>query len=174
MKTAAITPLPAAPARRAVRVMRVVTPTPFTLDIRGHQFSDLTLSEIIELHRMTGMALDTSRQPNSHLVAVYGVVAALVCEEFEIHVDRLTHHSRKARYVWPRQIAMTLLREQMDGNAPLFSHAAIGEIFKRDHGTVIHAVRAVSAAEATQPHFQTRLQKLRTAVAAALQTHRKP
>lgn len=172
MKTAAITPMPAAAPARQVRVMRVVTPTLFTLDIRGQQFSDLTLSEIIELHQMTGMALETSRQPNSHLAAVFGVVAAVVCAEYDVHVDRLTQRIRTARYVFPRQVAMLLVREQFAGNEPLFSLKNIGEIFKRDHGTVMHAIRAVEAAEQTQPQFRHRLQKLRTAVATALQTHK--
>lgn len=173
-RASAITPMPVAAPRRIVRVMRVVTPTLFTLDIRGQHFNDLTLSDVIELHRMTGMALESSRQPNSHLAAIYGVVAALVCEEFDVHVDRLTHKTRKARYVLPRQVAMTLVREQCDGGAALFSLEMIGEIFQRDHGTILHAVRAVTAAEQTQPQFRARLQTLRTAVAQALQHSHKP
>lgn len=64
-------------------------------------------------------------------------IQAAACQHFDISPEELLSSSRKARVAWPRQVAMYLARELTDESLP-----AIGRHFgRRDHTTVIHAVR---------------------------------
>lgn len=174
MTKARTIPLPAAPARDRLQLLRVDAPPVFALDLRGHHF-ELTLSETIELNRITGLALECRAPSQSHLATLFGIVSKLVCEEFGIPIARLMQRQRgETRYAFPRQVAMTLLREVGDPKNPHFSFAAIGDLFRREHGTVMYAVRAVRAVEDTSPAQKIRLQKLRSAIAEALQGGIKP
>lgn len=66
-------------------------------------------------------------------------IAKVTAEYFELTVADLRGPSRKAKYAWPRQIAMTLCREIGDRSFP-----DIGEFFGgRDHTTILHGKRAV-------------------------------
>lgn len=59
-----------------------------------------------------------------------------VAEFYNISMDDLVRQSRKKEYVGPRQIAMYIIRKELETSLPM-----IGEIFGgRDHTTVIHAV----------------------------------
>ncbi len=59
------------------------------------------------------------------------------CRHFNLSPEELLSPSRVARIAWPRQIAMYLARELTDESLP-----AIGRHFgRRDHTTVLHAVR---------------------------------
>ena len=54
-------------------------------------------------------------------------------------MDDLIKQSRKKEYVKPRQIAMFLIRKELDNSFP-----SIGDFFGgRDHTTVMHAVEKV-------------------------------
>lgn len=66
-------------------------------------------------------------------------IAESVAEFYNITVDDLLKQSRKKEYVKPRQIAMYLIRKELDNSFP-----SIGEFFGgRDHTTVMHAVEKV-------------------------------
>ena len=59
------------------------------------------------------------------------------CRHFNLSPEELLSPSRVARIAWPRQVAMYLARELTDESLP-----AIGRHFgRRDHTTVLHAVR---------------------------------
>ena len=59
-----------------------------------------------------------------------------VAEFYNITLDDLLRQSRRKEYVKPRQIAMYLIREELENSYP-----SIGEHFNgRDHTTVMHAV----------------------------------
>lgn len=63
-------------------------------------------------------------------------IAESVAEFYNISMDDLIKQSRKKEYVKPRQIAMYLIRKELDSSFP-----SIGEFFGgRDHTTVMHAV----------------------------------
>lgn len=63
-------------------------------------------------------------------------IAEMVAEFYNITTDDLIKQSRKKEYVKPRQIAMYLIRKELDSSFP-----SIGEYFGgRDHTTVMHAV----------------------------------
>ncbi len=64
-------------------------------------------------------------------------IQTAACRHFGLSHEELLSSSRVARVAWPRQVAMYLARELTDESLP-----AIGRHFgRRDHTTVIHAVR---------------------------------
>jgi chromosomal replication initiator protein len=68
-------------------------------------------------------------------------IQSAACQHFGISPEELLSSSRTARVAWPRQVAMYLARELTDESLP-----AIGRHFgRRDHTTVIHAVRRAEA-----------------------------
>lgn len=67
-------------------------------------------------------------------------IAESVAEFYNISLTDLIKQSRKKEYVKPRQIAMFLIRKELDNSFP-----SIGDFFGgRDHTTVMHAVDKVS------------------------------
>lgn len=64
-------------------------------------------------------------------------IAAAVCDAYEISITDLLGPSRVRRFAWPRQHAMYLMRQ-----TGRFSFPQIGRFFRRDHSTVMAAVRA--------------------------------
>ncbi|MCK4968687.1 MAG: chromosomal replication initiator protein DnaA [Candidatus Aenigmarchaeota archaeon] len=62
-----------------------------------------------------------------------------VAKFYDIKVSDLTGKSRKKEIVVPRQIAMYLLREELDLSFPMIGHNFGG----RDHTTVIHAYKKI-------------------------------
>jgi chromosomal replication initiator protein len=63
-------------------------------------------------------------------------IAESVAEFYNISMDDLIKQSRKKEFVKPRQIAMYLIRKELDNSFP-----SIGDFFGgRDHTTVMHAV----------------------------------
>lgn len=69
-------------------------------------------------------------------------IQAIVAEVWGIPVEAMTSPRRKREWAWPRQAAMALCIRLV----PEASLPKIGRQFgKRDHTTVMHAVRAVAA-----------------------------
>ncbi len=63
-------------------------------------------------------------------------IMEMVADFYNVLVDDLIRQSRKREYVTPRQVAMYIIRKELETSLPM-----IGEIFGgRDHTTVIHAV----------------------------------
>ena len=66
-------------------------------------------------------------------------IAESVAEFYNISMEDLIKQSRKKEFVKPRQIAMFLIRKELDNSFP-----SIGDFFGgRDHTTVMHAVEKV-------------------------------
>ena len=66
-------------------------------------------------------------------------IMEIVSDYYNVTVDDLIKQSRKKEYVTPRQVAMYIIRKELETSLPM-----IGEIFGgRDHTTVIHAVDKV-------------------------------
>lgn len=66
-------------------------------------------------------------------------IMEVVADFYNISIDDLTRQSRKKEYVGPRQIAMFIIRKELETSLPM-----IGEIFGgRDHTTVIHAIEKI-------------------------------
>ncbi len=92
-----------------------------------------------------GLVLD---QAKSILASIIGTkkkitsakkIAESVAEFYNITTEDLIKQSRKKEFVKPRQIAMYLIRKQLENSFP-----SIGDFFGgRDHTTVMHAVEKV-------------------------------
>jgi chromosomal replication initiator protein len=81
--------------------------------------------------------LDGLYPHNSTRIHTLADIQAAACRHFDLSPEELVSPSRAARVAWPRQIAMYLARELTDESLP-----AIGRHFgRRDHTTVLHAVR---------------------------------
>ena len=83
-------------------------------------------------------------------------IQKVVAEQYDIRLADMTSHRRPAHIAMPRQIAMYLARDLT--KAPL---KEIGEAFGgRDHGTVIHACKAVAKKAAKDEELRRMLASL--------------
>lgn len=87
-------------------------------------------------------------------------IAESVAEFYNISMEDLIKQSRKKEFVKPRQIAMYLIRKELDNSFP-----SIGDFFGgRDHTTVMHAVdkveNLISAKESFKQELDLILDKL--------------
>ena len=89
--------------------------------------------------------LATSEISNAERHEIRRIIAAVV-ESTGVTVESMTSRSRTARVAAARQLAMTLIRE-----GTMLSLAEIGSLFDRDHGTVIHAIKATRKRNQTDP-----------------------
>ncbi len=77
-------------------------------------------------------------------------IAESVAEFYNITLDDLIKQSRKKEFVKPRQIAMYLIRKELDNSFP-----SIGDFFGgRDHTTVMHAVEKINALVSQKDSFK--------------------
>jgi chromosomal replication initiator protein len=80
-------------------------------------------------------------------------IAESVAEFYNISMEDLIKQSRKKEFVKPRQIAMFLIRRELDNSFP-----SIGDFFGgRDHTTVMHAVEKVENLLTTKESFKQEL-----------------
>lgn len=90
-------------------------------------------------------------------------VLALVSREFGLTPEDLASARRKRDLVRARQMAMYLLREELD-----LPFARIGNMLGgRDHATVMHSVRKMSELLATDGELQRRFERIRAELLAA-------
>jgi chromosomal replication initiator protein len=77
-------------------------------------------------------------------------IAESVAEFYNITLEDLIKQSRKKEYVKPRQIAMFLIRKELDNSFP-----SIGDFFGgRDHTTVMHAVDKIEGLMSQKDSFK--------------------
>ncbi|MFI5205427.1 MAG: chromosomal replication initiator protein DnaA, partial [Candidatus Paceibacterales bacterium] len=77
-------------------------------------------------------------------------IAESVAEFYNISMEDLLKQSRKKEFVKPRQIAMFLIRKELDNSFP-----SIGDFFGgRDHTTVMHAVGKVAGLISEKQSFK--------------------
>jgi len=78
-------------------------------------------------------------QEESRRAITFEVIQKRVAEHYDIRLADMTSKRRPENIAFPRQVAMYLCRNLTEG-----SLSSIGDAFGgRDHGTVLHAVRAV-------------------------------
>ncbi len=123
--------------------------------IRVVAFSSLTgrpLTPELATEVLDGLYPHTTAQ--AHTLAE---IQAAACRHFGLSPEELLSSSRATRVAWPRQIAMYLARELTDESLP-----AIGRHFgRRDHTTVIHAVRRTQAKILADPASRKTVDDLR-------------
>ena len=67
-----------------------------------------------------------------------GIVRA-TAQYYGVSPESVLGRSQSREYVLPRQVAMFLCRQKLS-----LSYVKIGEVFSRDHSTVISSIRAIS------------------------------
>ena len=92
--------------------------------------------------------LDASQ---SRMVSPESIIAK-VSDRFEVSVEELKSKNKQRRISDARQICMYLIREMTDMSLP-----RIGELFNRDHTTVLHGYRSVSTAMADDLEMRSML-----------------
>jgi chromosomal replication initiator protein len=80
--------------------------------------------------------LRTHQRPGG--TPTYDQICEAVCERFSLTVSELQSRRRSRHVAVPRQIAMYLCRRLLRSSYP-----RIGELFGRDHSTVIHGVTTI-------------------------------
>lgn len=87
-----------------------------------------------------------------------------VCTEFDVPRDRLMQNRR--RFNVPRFVAMYAHRELLN-----YSYAEIGTVFKRDHSTVIAAIKRLHDVVASDDIVRMRVTRFIGTLAATTQEH---
>ena len=92
------------------------------------------------------------------------VILEVVGQHFRLSVADLKSHRRARSVVFPRQLAMYLVRTVSDVSFP-----SIGDLFGgRDHSTVMHAVRAIEAKRAQDPQTDALVSTIETELRSAM------
>lgn len=148
-------------------VLRVETPPQFRVEIQGQKFS-LTLAEASALE--LGLRRSLTHRDGGRQAAVIHLLAEKVCrlvaEEFGVSSGAMRGPRRTQPVADARAVAMSLL--YTDAANPQTT-VAIGEWFKRDHGTVCWNCRKVEDRMSTAPDFRARVQRLRAKLSSPLQ-----
>lgn len=76
-------------------------------------------------------------------------IQKVVAEYYDVRVADMTSKARPANIAFPRQVAMYLARRLTDCSSPV-----IGEQFRRNHATVLHAVTSVAARLEKEAEFR--------------------
>jgi chromosomal replication initiator protein len=82
-------------------------------------------------------------------------IAAAVCNQFSLRPTDLRSKRRSKNVVVPRQLAMYLCRRLLNASFP-----HIGELFGRDHSTVIHATTVTARRIKEDPAFQAAVERV--------------
>jgi chromosomal replication initiator protein len=123
--------------------------------IRVVAFSSLTGRPLTA--ELAGEVLDGLYPRNTSRTHTLADIQEAACRHFDLSPEELLSPSRGARVAWPRQVAMYLSRELTDESLP-----AIGRHFgRRDHTTVLHAVRRAEQKIAANPASRKAVDDLR-------------
>jgi chromosomal replication initiator protein len=102
--------------------------------------------------------LHTMLKPQRPAVT-FDQIAEAVCEHFSLRPTDLRSKRRSHHVALPRQLAMYLCRRLMSVSFP-----AIGELFGRDHSTVIHANRVTAKRLKEDPAFQATVDRIERSI----------
>jgi len=92
-------------------------------------------------------------------IVTFDTIARAVCEHFALPPSDLRSRRRSRHVVVPRQVAMYLCRRLLDASYP-----RIGELFGRDHSTVMHGVGVTETRLKVDVAFQTLVSQIERAV----------
>lgn len=128
------------------------------------------LTRVIALSSLTAAAITPEtvdralpgpiREPRRPDLQVAEIQAA-VAERLDVSRDAMLSPNRTAPVARARQIAMYLTRELTELSLPATAKA----FNRRDHTTVLHAVRRIEAARAEDPNLNRMLEQLSTTIA---------
>ena len=106
------------------------------------------LNKIIAVHELKGAPITEKsvKEIMSDFVATTKTkslsnkeIIDAVCRYYDINIKDLLGPSRKKEFVWPRQIAIYLMREELESSYPTIGQ----EMGGRDHTTAIHAYNKI-------------------------------
>lgn len=84
-------------------------------------------------------------------------IITLVAEYYGYPVDKLMKKNRKKELVWARQVAIYLLHKVYK-----ISMCVVGDLFDRDHTTVIHSCKKVKNIMETEADKRAEVMKLQS------------
>ena len=85
----------------------------------------------------------------------FEAIAGAVCDHFSLRLSDLQSKRRSKNVAVPRQLAMYLCRRLLKASFP-----HIGELFGRDHSTVIHATTVTQRRIKDDAAFQATVERL--------------
>jgi chromosomal replication initiation ATPase DnaA len=86
-------------------------------------------------------------------------IAELVCERYGVAVELLAGKSREEQIVVPRHVVFFLVRK-LTGK----TYAAIGKLFGRDHGTILHGCDRVEDRASVDRFFKMQVEAIERAI----------
>jgi chromosomal replication initiator protein len=89
----------------------------------------------------------------------FDAIAAAVCDHFSLRTLDLRSRRRSKNVAVPRQLAMYLCRQLLNASFP-----QIGELFSRDHSTVIHAVSVTERRMKEDAAFSTTVERIKRVI----------
>lgn len=139
---------------------RVVSQTLLRVGIKCalHEFDARTNTHFFLMREEELLGL--TRDAHSSLLEFHGLtphtITKTVADFFGLTMDEMMSNRRTERIVWPRQVAMTIIRRATE-----ISLYDVGQFFGgKDHGTVLHAERRVAGREETEPAVKTLIVRL--------------
>lgn len=91
------------------------------------------------------------------------LTVSMVATHYHVPPQIILSRSRQSHIALARQVAMVLLRR-----CTALSVRSIADAFQRDHGTVLHAERAIADRAFSDAHFAARLKTLEAELLEAL------
>lgn len=113
------------------------------------------MNDTINKSRISPYILPGLPGESQHKISMY-LIVKIVSSHFNISLDQMMARSRSRKFLEPRQTAMFLCREYTGGKL-----AAIGSFFDRDHATIIHACKRISALCKTEKKIRKTMRTLR-------------
>lgn len=94
-------------------------------------------------------------------MSTVGVIVRLIANQFRVTISQMSGAARTADVMWPRQVAMYLVRQTL----PHLTLSSIGETFGgRDHSTVAHSVMVVRDRMQMDADARTTIETLLTTI----------
>jgi len=100
-----------------------------------------------------------SLRPGRQSLVTYDAIVGAVCERFGLRPADLASRRRSRHVALPRQVAMYLCRRMLNASFP-----HLGELFQRDHSTVIHGVTTIEHRVKDDPSFLLTVEQLENSI----------
>jgi len=100
-----------------------------------------------------------SLRPARQSLVTYDAIVGAVCERFGLRPADLASRRRSRHVALPRQVAMYLCRRMLNASFP-----HLGELFQRDHSTVIHGVTTIEHRMKDDPSFLLTVEQLENSI----------
>lgn len=97
-------------------------------------------------------SIKLEHMPNEQKI---NTIISNVCNFFSIPVEDFNKRSRKRMYIEPRCAAFWLMREYTT-----LSYVQLGQMFKRDHSTILHCVNNAYEWMETDKNFKAALERV--------------